>query len=810
MEFISAYACQALLGCSLILLALLFIGAPLWLFTVFFTLALVCVNAMCAIPTWAWIVYAVIAVLWNVFPIRAVLISGPVMRMMKKLGILPVISETEMTALKAGGVWVEGELFSGKPDFEKLLNQNYGKLTAEEQAFLDGPVEEACRMCDDWEVYKKRDLSPEIWAHFKKHGFFGMIVPKEYGGLGFSAHAHSEVIMKLASRSVPLSITVMVPNSLGPAELLNHYGTEAQKKYWLPRLAKGEEIPCFALTEPTAGSDAASIQSHGVVFKGDDGKLYLKLNWNKRYITLAAVSTVLGLAFRLRDPDNLLGKGTDIGITCALIPSKTPGVTANRRHDPLGVPFYNCPTQGKDVIVPIDAIIGGIDGAGRGWKMLMECLAAGRGISLPGQATAGMKYVARIASSHAAVRKQFGTSVGKFEGIAEPLARIAGSTYMFDAARHYTTGGLDAGIKPPVITAICKHYFTEIQRKVVNDGMDILGGQGISQGPHNLLAHGYRALPISITVEGANILTRTLIIFGQGALRAHPYAYKEVEAVEKGDVKGFDRAFWGHIGHVVRNLVRTILLSVTRGYLVWPARGGATARYYRRLAWISATFAFMADLSMGTLGGKLKVKGKTTGRFADALGWMYIAVATLKRFEMEGRRKEDLPLLHWSMNFALTQIQVAFDGLFGSVEAPIIGALYRGPIRWYHALNPMGTCPSDELDLQLAHLIQQPGEQRDRLTHGIFTSKGGSDQMAKLEKAFELSTSSDATSTKIRRARRKGVLAKQPPAELNKSALAKGIITQAEYDEISAAEKIRAEVIQVDDFGLDEYKATPT
>jgi acyl-CoA dehydrogenase len=515
---------------------------------------------------------------------------------------------------------------------------------------------------------------------------------------------------------------------------------------------------------------------------------------------------VLGLAFRLRDPDNLLGKGTELGITCALIPTKTPGVTANRRHDPLGVPFFNCPTQGKDVVVPIDAIIGGEGGVGRGWKMLMECLAAGRGISLPAQATAGVKYVARIASAHAAVRKQFGTSVGKFEGVAEPLARIAGAAYTLEAVRCYTTGGLDAGIKPPVITAICKYYFTEIQRKAVSDGMDILGGQGISQGPRNLLAHGYRAIPISITVEGANILTRTLIIFGQGALRAHPYAYKEVEAVANGDVKAFDRAFWGHVGHVVRNLTRTILLSVTRGYLVWPARGGATAKYYRRLAWMSATFAFMADLSMATLGGKLKVKGKTTGRFADALGWMYIAVATLKRFEVEGRRKEDLPLLDWSMNHAFTQIQIAFDGLFGSVEAPILSFLYRGPIRWYHALNPMGTCPSDELDIALATLIQHPGEQRDRLTSGIFTSKGGSDQMAKLEKAFELSCQSEATSAKVRRAVRKKVLAKQPSAELYKSALAKQVITQQEYDTLAQAEIARNDVIQVDDFGLDEYK----
>jgi acyl-CoA dehydrogenase len=802
MEIVTAYALHGLVASILVIIGLLFYGAPLLLVTVFLGVLLF----FSVVPQWVWIGFGVIALVFNVFPIRRFLISAPLMALIKKLGILPHISETEMTALRAGGVWVEGELFSGNPDFEKLLHQNYPVLTAEEKAFLDGPVEEVCKMADDWDIYQKRDLPPEIWAHFKKYKFFGMIIPKEYGGLGFSAYCHSEVIMKLASRSVPLSITVMVPNSLGPAELLNHYGTPEQKSRYLPKLATGEEIPCFALTEPTAGSDAASIQANGTVFKGTDGKLYLRLNWNKRWITLAAVSTTLGLAFRLFDPENLLGKGKDVGITCGLIPTKTPGVTANRRHDPLGVPFFNCPTQGKDVVVPIDAIIGGIDGAGRGWKMLMECLAAGRGISLPAQATAGAKYTARIAGAHASVRKQFGTSIGKFEGIAEPLARITGYTYMLDAVRHYTTGALDAGIKPPVVTAICKYYFTEIQRKVVNDGMDILGGQGISQGPRNLLAHGYHALPISITVEGANILTRTLIIFGQGALRAHPYAYKEVEAVAAGDTKAFDRAFWGHVGHVIRNLVRTLLLSLTRGYLSIPARGGATAKYYRRLAWVSACFAFCADLSMITLGGKLKVKGKTTGRYADVLGWMYFATATLKRFDVEGRRKEDIPLLQWSLDHAFTQIQIAFDGIFGSIEVPILGWIYRGPIRWYHAVNPMGTCPSDELDLKLAEMIQIPGELRDRLTHGIFVSKDENEQMGKLEKAFVLSTQSENVSAKVRRAVRKKILPKQPTAELFKSALAKEIITQAEYDSLSQAELIRNQVIQVDDFGLDEYK----
>jgi acyl-CoA dehydrogenase len=797
-----------ILACSVVIaLGLGFFGAPLWLWTVGVAGLLYVLSATPPV----WIGLGIVAAIFNIFPIRRFLISAPIMALIKKAGIFPVISETEMTALKAGGVWVEGELFSGKPNFSKLLAQNYPLLSAEEKAFVNGPVEEVCRMCDDYKTWNDKDLTPEIWDALKKRGFLGMIIPKEYGGLGFSALAHSEVVMKLATRSVPLSITVMVPNSLGPAELLIHYGTEAQKKHYLPRLASGEDVPCFALTEPNAGSDAGAIQSSGIVFKGTDGKLYIRLNWNKRWITLAAVSTVLGLAFRLYDPENLLGKGkSDIGITCALIPSKTPGVVANRRHDPLGVPFFNCPTQGIDVVVPIDAIIGGTEQAGHGWGMLMECLAAGRGISLPAQATAGGKYISMVSSAHAVVRRQFGTSIGNFEGITEPLARLAGYTYLLEGARRYTLGAIDAGIKPPVVTAICKYYFTELQRKMVNDGMDIVGGQGISQGPRNLLAHAYHSIPISITVEGANILTRTLIIFGQGALRAHPYAYKEIDAVGRGDSAEFDRAFWGHMGHVLRNGVRAVLLSLTRGWLILPpagpARLGVTARYYRRLGWASATFAFMADFSMGTLGGTLKTKGKTTGRFADVLGHMYLATATLKRFEFEGRRKEDIPYLEWALDHCFSQIQIAFDGLFASIEVPVLGWFFRHCIRDYAAMNSIGHAPSDRLDLAVAHLIQTPGAQRDRMLEGVFISEDDHDQLARLELAMKLSVESDAINKKVRAAVKKKQLPKQPPQELFRSALEKKIITQQEYDVLARAETQRNQVIQVDDFDLKEYK----
>ncbi|MFQ5675720.1 MAG: acyl-CoA dehydrogenase, partial [bacterium] len=655
----------------LVLFYLGFTGASLWLWALAGAAALVGFGA----PLWGWGLFAGLLLLFGVPPVRRILLSSGIMKILKALNALPVISETERTAIEAGNTWVDGELFSGKPDFEHLLNESYPKLTREEQNFLDGPVEQVCRMTNDWRVYKNKDLPPEVWNYLKEKRFFGLIIPKKYGGHGFCPSANSAVVAKLMSRCGPLGTTVMVPNSLGPAELLMHYGTEAQKDYYLPRLASGQEIPCFALTEPGAGSDAGSMTSNGVVFRGDDGNLYLRINWNKRYITLAAIATVLGLAFKLRDPDNLLGKGTNPGITCALIPTDTPGVVLGRRHDPLGIPFYNCPTQGRDVVVPIDAIIGGPEQAGNGWRMLMESLAAGRGISLPAASTGGVKLVARVAGAYAAVRKQFGLAIGKFKGIEEPLARIGGFTYLMEAARRYTCGGLDGGQKPAVITAIAKYNFTELLRKAINDGMDILGGAAISRGPRNLLAHTYFGVPINITVEGANILTRTLMIFGQGAIRSHPYAYQEIKTLMGNDLKGFDQALWKHAGHIVRNLFRALLLSITRGHLAWSPVGGPAAKYIRRLSWASASFALTADLAMLIYGGSLKRMEKLNGRFGDIFSWLYLGTATLRRFEAEGRRKEDLPFLHWSMNYTLAQIQQAFEGLYGNM-----GWFFRGPV----------------------------------------------------------------------------------------------------------------------------------
>lgn len=789
----------AIIGSLLVIFALGFLGAPLIAWTIIVAAILIGFGA----PVWLLGIYVVVMAIFNIKPLRTALASSVVMKILAP--IMPQISETERAALDAGVVWVEGELFSGKPDMKKLMAESYPELTAEERAFIDGPCERLCSVVDDWEVWEKRDIPQAAWDIIKKEKFLGMIIPKEHGGLGFSALAHSEVIMKLSSRSVALAITVMVPNSLGPAELLIHYGTEEQKKRLLPRLASADEIPCFALTEPQAGSDAGAITSNGVLFKGEDGKLYMKLNWNKRWITLAAISTILGLAFKLRDPDNLLGKGEDLGITCALIPSKTPGVILGRRHDPLGVPFYNCPTQGKDVIVSVDAIVGGIENAGKGWGMLMECLAAGRGVSLPAQSVGGSKLITRAISSYASVRKQFGMPIGKFEGVEEPIARIAGFNYLLEAMRKYTVGALDQGIKPGVVTAMAKYNATEISRRSIIDAMDISGGSGISRGPRNIFAHIYIATPIGITVEGANIMTRTLIIFGQGALRAHPYAYKEVRAIAEKDLKAFDSAFFGHVGHIVRNAFRAIGLSLTRGLLAPSPVSGPTARYYRKISWASATFAILADIAMGSLGGDLKMREKITGRFADILSWMYIGSSVLRRYEAEGRRKEDLPFVHFCMNHALYEIQKAFDGLFANLQVPGLGWFFKGVLRPWSSFNALAGEANDQHTHKIASVILSDSDVRIRHTEGIYMPKDTTEHLAYLEETFKVVKRAEAAEKKIRKAIKSKTIPKAKGALAAKSALDAKVISQGEHDDLARAEQMRFEAIQVDDFSQEEY-----
>jgi len=779
-------------------------GAPLWLWSMAGIAALVGLGA----PVWAISVFLAASILFNLKPLRRVVLSGPLMKLLDALKILPAISETEQTAIDAGSVWVEGELFSGKPNLERLSSEPYPDLTEKERAFMDGPVEELCSMVSDWKVFQTKDFTDEAWSFMKEKRFFGLIIPEKYGGYGFSANAHSAIVGKLASRCGPLATTVMVPNSLGPAELLMHYGTDKQKDYYLPRLAKGEEMPCFALTEPNAGSDAGSMQSHGDIFKDDKGELFIKLNWDKRYITLASISTVIGLAFKLRDPENLLGKGEDLGITAALVPSKTKGVELGKRHDPLGVPFYNCPTRGKDVIVPIDAIIGGKDGAGNGWRMLMESLAVGRGISLPAQATGGAKTAVRAVGAYAAIRKQFGLNIGKFEGIEEPMARIGGYTYLMDAARGYICGALDQGEKPAVVTAIAKYNFTELGREIVNDSMDVVGGAGISRGPRNIFAHSYIAMPIAITVEGANILTRTLMIFGQGAIRSHPYALKEIQALMEKDVVKFDDNFWKHIGHVFENAIRSLLLSVTRGALATSPVKGKAAKYYRRLAWASASFAFMSDIALGSYGGALKMKEKLAGRYADILSWMFLATATLRRFEAEGSRKEDEDYFKWAMDHSFYRIQTAFDEIYAEIEVTGLSWLFSGPIGMWSRLNRIGKKPSDRVGQNVAQAMQVSGEQRDRITEGIYLPLSRDEAMGKYEFALSQIEKSYPVYKKLYKATKQGIIPKSHPLKQLEVALEKGVLTQEEVDMVQSTEEARFDAITVDEFTHEEYDRT--
>ncbi len=796
--FLTGYLGLALGAVALAILLIGYTGVPIWSLA-----ALVFLYGFGA-PIWLLAVAAVVTLVFNIKPLRANLVSRPIMGVLKSMGFLPTISETERIALDAGTVWVDGEFFSGKPDFKKILQESYPELSADEKAFLDGPTEELCRMTNDWQIFKDQDLPSEVWDYLKKERFFGMGIPKEYGGHGFSANAMNAIISKIGTRSIPLCVDVMVPNSLGPAELLTHYGTKEQKEFYLPRLAKGEEIPCFALTEPNAGSDAASISSYGEVFRGEDGKLYMRLNWNKRYITLAAISSLLGLAFQLRDPENLLGKGTNAGITCALIPTNTPGVVLGKRHNPLGVPFINAPTEGHDVVVSVDQIIGGPSQAGNGWKMLMETLSGGRGIFLPAMGRGGSKMISLAGGAYAMVRQQFNTPIGKFEGIEELLSRIGGHTYILEALSRFTCGALDKGKKPAVISAIAKYNATEFNRIVVNDAMDMIGGAGIVLGPKNLIGHGYISLPIGITVEGSNIVTRSLIIFGQGLIRGHKYAVKEMEAIMNNDVSGFDSAFWGHINMTVRNGFRSVLLSLTRGYLAGSPVSGPTAKYYRRLSWTSATFAFMSDIALSTLGGKLKMAEKLSGYFADALSWQYLAVCALRRYEAEGRRKEDLPFVQWACEHALFKIQDSFDHIFNNFPVPGLSGILSGPVALWSRFNPLGVRPSDTLGHKVANAMLYPGPVRESFKDGVYLPTAAGEPLAQLEEAFKLVHESLGVYGKIRKAVKAKQLKKGKAKQLLNDALEAKVINQAEYDMVLKTEKLRNEVVQVDSFDLNE------
>lgn len=743
-------------------------------------------------------VFLGVAICLGFSPVRRFFFTRPIMRFVSK--ILPAMSETERVALEAGTVWWDGDLFSGNPHWKRLLELEPSELSPKEHAFIEGPVTQLCAMVDDWEITQAGDLPGAVWDKIKADGFFGMIIPEEYGGLGFSARAHSEVVAKLSSRSTALAVTVMVPNSLGPAELLLHYGTEGQKNYYLPRLAKGEEIPCFALTEPNAGSDAGGMTSSGVVcrgtFEGQD-VLGIRLDWDKRYITLSPVATVLGLAFRLYDPDGLLGDREDLGITCALIPTDLPGVSTGERHDPLSCAFLNGPTHGKDVFVPLDAIIGGPDLAGQGWMMLMQCLSVGRGISLPSLSAGGAQLATRTTGAYATVREQFGLPIGRFEGIQEALARIAGKTYALESMRRVTATAVDRGEKPSVVSAIAKCYGTESMREVINDAMDVVGGSGICQGPSNILASAYRSAPIGITVEGANILTRTMIIFGQGALRCHPYAQHEIRAVAEGSLGKFDRAFFGHVGFVATNVVRGLLLGLTGGRISRKPVAGPVGRYYQRLNRMSAAFALCADAAMGTLGGSLKRKEQITGRLADALAWMYIASATLKRHYDDGQPRDDQYLVRWVCEHALHESQRALFGFFDNLPLrPVAIGLRWLLFPWGQRLRP----PSDRLSQRVAESLLEEGETRVRHSELVYVPPSEDPGLGLLESALVTILAARPVEAKLKEAVREKRLAREPKETLAERGVEAKVITRDEAEELRAAQDARARAIAVDAF----------
>jgi acyl-CoA dehydrogenase len=783
--------------------------APAWAWSGAIGAYLLIWPSLHAVSAWVltpvWLVFIPAAAVLGLPALRRKVISQPVLQLFSKL--MPSVSDTEREALEAGSTWWEADLFSGSPDWRKLLAYGKPVLNAEEQAFIDGPVDELCRMIDDWKITEDlHDLPPRVWQFLKQQRFFGMIIPKQYGGLEFTAHGHSSVVMKIASRSITAAVTTMVPNSLGPAQLLLHYGTEKQKDYYLPRLASGEEIPCFALTGPEAGSDAAAMPDRGVVcrqtFNGEE-TLGIRLNWEKRYITLGPVATVLGLAFKLYDPDQLVGDQEERGITLALIPTDTPGIDIGNRHFPLNQAFMNGPNRGKDVFIPMDWIIGGQARIGEGWRMLMECLADGRSISLPALSTGAGKLVARTCGAYAAVRKQFKTPIGKFEGISEVLGRIAGNAYVMDAARGLTTLAVDRGEKPSVASAIVKYHLTERMRRVIDDAMDIHGGRGICMGPRNYLARVYQAIPISITVEGANILTRSLIIFGQGAIRCHPYLLREMEAAQKADVIAFDQGLFGHIKLITSNLARATFHGLTRARFAKAPTDREEARYYRQLTRLSAAFAVTAETALLTLGGELKRKESLSGRLGDVLSLMYLASATLKRFEDEGRHTADRPLLEWAVRDALYQAQQKLFEVYDNLPNRALGRVLKWILFPYSASY---RAPDDALLQRAANVILRWGTARERLTEGLFISGDENDSINQLEVALERATAAQPVLRNLRNAMRSGQLESGDPEQCLVEAVSAGVIDEREAAQVRDAVAARQRVIGVDEFPGDYWK----
>ncbi|MGH8231702.1 MAG: acyl-CoA dehydrogenase [Steroidobacteraceae bacterium] len=784
---------------------------PLLSFTAAFTVLLLAYSVLGS-PAGAWqgLLWLLLVCFWllNLRPLRIALISGPFMRTYRRL--LPSMSETERDALEAGTVWWEGELFTGNPDWRKLQAAAAPRLSAEEQAFVDGPCDTLCRMLDDFDITHRRgDLPPEVWQYLKSQGFFALIIPRRYGGLEFSTYAHSCVLVKISGRSVTCASTIAVPNSLGPAELLLHYGTEEQKNHYLPRLARGEEIPCFALTGPRVGSDAAAIPDTGVVCRGLwQGReiIGLRLNFSKRYITLAPVATVVGLAFRMFDPEHLVGDKSDLGITCALVPRDTAGIEIGRRHLPLNIPFQNGPVRGQDVFVPLDCIIGGLKMAGAGWRMLVQQLSVGRCISLPANATGGALSAIYASGAYARVRRQFNTPIGRFEGVEQVLARMLALSYIMDAARSVTTAAIDQGEKPAVPAAILKYHLTEMGRRVGNDAMDVQGGKGIMLGPNNYLGRAYQSIPIAITVEGANILTRNLIIFGQGAIRCHPFVLREMNAVRDQDrrhgVIEFDRALFGHIGFTISNAVRALLMAASLARFERVPESGPTRRYYQHIERFSASFAFATDVAMLTLGGYLKKKETISARLGDVLSMMYLASMVLKHHDNQGQPPEELPIVEWACRELLYQAQEQLHSVLRNFPNRALATLMR------LLIFPRGLtyfAPADRLGRRVAELVLTHTETRARLCRLVYRSAEPGNPLSALQQALELADTAEPLERRLRvEGQKTGRLtALDLPGQIEQ-ARALGILNEAEAQLLADYDRRVMQIIDVDDFAPQE------
>ena len=743
-----------------------------------------------------WSLFSFLGAIFLIPSIRIKLITSKLVNFINKNGLLPKISATEEAALQAGTNWVEADFFKAEVNFKAINFQKTTKLTKEEQAFLDNEVNELCEMTTDWEIFQNRDLSPKVWQFIKDKKFFGMIIPKEYEGLGFSATAHSKVIEKLVSRSQVLAITIMVPNSLGPAELILKHGTQNQKEKYLSDLATGKLVPCFGLTEPNAGSDATSITSNGVVFKDENNELKIRLNFEKRYITLGNIATLIGLAFVLKDPEHLLGEVEDLGITFAVIDANTSGLDNSKRHDPLGIPFVNSPLYGKDVVIGIENIIGENAGIGKGWQMLVESLSIGRGISLPSVSLGGSKLALNVVASYSQLREQFGLSINHFEGVEEKIAKIAAFTYMLNASRNYTLDAIDDGVKPGVINSIMKYHATEKFRTVINDAMDVLGGSAIIRGENNLLAHAYFALPISITVEGANILTRNLMQFGQGLIKSHPYIYKQIQALNNNNVEAFDKVFFSHIGLVYSSFCKSLAYYLTRGNI--SCQKAEFQRYKQKLLWISAEFTLLTNVALAILGPSLKKRENISARFGDILSNCYLITATLREFE-NNPIEEDRDLVDYICNYCFNEIQIAREEIISNIG-------YLGYLLPLVKINPFSIKAKDKLNEKIVKNLNNQNYLQ-KLTSSLFISENKNDRLTKLQLAIKLNKECENSFKILKDAIKNETIKKDKPEKMINELLEKNLLSKEEIEKMLEAHSLKQEVISVDSFDAKVYKA---